>query len=124
MSMFNDIACGSRDNEVECLAHAKVVSLYARKCGTGRWSFFGLGSEKKWSSISEDSPQGERDKMAEKMMLTFEESGHPIFRATSPLSRGRVNDTLLCRFGNDLNCFSHNHFCISAQSLRSSRGNV
>ena len=27
-------------------------------------------------------------KIAEKMMLTFAESGHPIFRATSPLSRG------------------------------------
>ena len=27
--------------------------------------------------------------MAEKMMLEFAESGHPIFRATSPLSRGR-----------------------------------
>ena len=43
-----------------------------------------------WYSISEDSPQGEWDKMAEKMMLTFAESGHTIFRATSPLSRGQL----------------------------------
>ena len=28
--------------------------------------------------------------MAEKMMLTFAESGHPVFRATSPLSRGQL----------------------------------
>ena len=28
--------------------------------------------------------------MAERMMLQFTESGHPIFRATSPLSRGRL----------------------------------
>ena len=28
-----------------CLAHAKVVSLYARKFGTGQWSFIGPGSE-------------------------------------------------------------------------------
>ena len=28
--------------------------------------------------------------MAEKMMWEFAESGHPIFRATSPLSRGRL----------------------------------
>ena len=54
----------------------------------GQWSFLGPGSEKKWDSISEDSPQGERDKTAELMMLKFGESGHPIFRATSPLSRG------------------------------------
>ena len=26
--------------------------------------------------------------MAEKMMVTLAESGHPVFRATSPLSRG------------------------------------
>ena len=35
-----------------------------------QWSFLGPGSEKKWYSISEDSPQGEGDKMAEKMMVT------------------------------------------------------
>ena len=29
-------------------------------------------------------------KMAEKMMITFTESGHPVFRATSPLSRGQL----------------------------------
>ena len=29
MSMFNDISCGSKDNEKECLANAKLVSLYA-----------------------------------------------------------------------------------------------
>ena len=48
MSMFNDISCETKDNEKECLAHAKVVSLYARKFGTGQWSFIGPGSEKKW----------------------------------------------------------------------------
>ena len=51
-------------------------------------SFLGPGSEKKWYSINEDSPQGERDRIAEQMMLTFAESKHPVFRSTSPLSRG------------------------------------
>ena len=59
-----------------------------KKFGAGPSSFFGPGSEKKWYSISEDSPQGEWNKIAELMMLKFVESGHPIFRATSPLSRG------------------------------------
>ena len=90
MSMFNDISCGSRDNEKESKSNANLVSLFAKRFGTGQWSFLGPGSEKKWYSISEDSPQGEWDKMAEKMMLTFAESGHPVFRATSPLSRGRL----------------------------------
>ena len=58
MSMFNDLSCGTRDNEQECLANARLVSLYARKFGKGHWSFIGPGSEKKWYCISEDSPQG------------------------------------------------------------------
>ena len=82
MSMFNDISYGSKDNEKECLANAKLVSLHARRLGAGQWSSIGPGSEKKWYCISEDSPQGVWDKMAEKMMLTFAESGHPVFRAT------------------------------------------
>ena len=130
MSMFNNISCGSRDNKIECESNANLVSLYARRFGTGHWSFLGPGSEKKWYSIKEDSPQGEWDKMAEKMMFEFAESGHPIFRATSPLSRGRLKSKghgklsiHYCRFGNDSN-FSHNYYCKSAQSLRSSRRNV
>ena len=89
MSMFNDISWGSRDNKIECESNAKLLSLFARRFGAGQWSFLGPGSEKKWYFISEDSPQGEWDKMAEKMMLTFAESGHPVFRATSALSRGQ-----------------------------------
>ena len=86
MSMFNDISCGSKDNERECLANAKLVSLYARRFGKGQWSFIGPGSEKEWYCINEDSPQGVWDKMTELMMLKLAENGHPVFRATSPLS--------------------------------------
>ena len=59
MSMFNDISWGSKDNKKECESNAQLVSLYAKRFGAGQWSFFGPGSEKKWYSISEDSPQGE-----------------------------------------------------------------
>ena len=91
MSMFNDISCGTRDNEKECLANARLVSLYARKFGKGQWSFIGPGSEKKWYSMKEDSPQGIWDNLAEKMLLEFAESGCPIFRASTPLSRSQLN---------------------------------
>ena len=47
----------------------------------------GPGSEKKWYS-SENSTQGAWDNIAEQMLLEFAESGHPTFRATTPLSRG------------------------------------
>ena len=33
MSMFNDISCDKKDNEEECLANAKVVSILAKKFG-------------------------------------------------------------------------------------------
>ena len=79
-----------RDNEEECLANARLVSLYARKFGKGQWSFIGPGSEKKWYSMKEDSPQGIWDNLAEKMLLEFAQSGCPIFRATTPLSRGQL----------------------------------
>ena len=45
---------------------------------------------KKWYSMKEDSPQGIWDKIAERMLLEFAESRCPIFRATTPLSRGLV----------------------------------
>ena len=48
MSIFHDISCGTKDNEEECLANAKLVSLYARRFGKGQWSFIGPGFEKKW----------------------------------------------------------------------------
>ena len=57
MSMLNDLSCGSKDNEKECLANAKLVFLNARRFGKGQWSFIGPVSEKKWYCISEDSPQ-------------------------------------------------------------------
>ena len=109
MSMFNDISWGSRDNKVECESNANLVSLYARRFGAGQWSFLGPGSEKKWYSISEDSPQGEWDKMAEKMMLTFAESGHPVFRATSPLFRGLLKS----KGGGKLSI----HFCADLDTI-------
>ena len=85
MSMFNDISWGSKDNKKECESNAQLVSPFARRFEARQWSFLGPGSEKKW--------QGEWDKMAEKMMVTLAESGHPVFRATSPFSRGPLKST-------------------------------
>ena len=72
------------------MANAEVVSLSARKFGVGQWSFVGPGSQKKWYSMEENSPQGIWDHIAEKMLLEFAESTCPIFRALSPLSRGQL----------------------------------
>ena len=128
LSIFNDISWRSRDNEKECKSNAQLVSLCAKRFEIGQWSFIGPGSEKKWYSISEDSPQGIWDNLAEKMLLEFAESGCPTFRAATPLSRGHLRartwktvDSLCGRPGNEWDYFSHNCFCKPAQSLRSSR---
>ena len=89
MSMFNDISCDRYDNKDECLKNADFVKAFAKRFGIGQWSFIRPGSEKKWYP-SENSPQGAWDNLAEEMLLKFAESGHPIFRSTTPLSRGRL----------------------------------
>ena len=89
MSMFNDISCDKNGNKEECLKNADFVATFARRFGIGQWSFIGPGSEKKWYP-SENSPQGMWDNIAEEMLLKSAESGHPIFRATTPLSRGKL----------------------------------
>ena len=61
MSMFNDISCDRKGNKEDCLANARVVKVLARKIGVGQWSFIGPGSEKKWYSGEENSPQGAWD---------------------------------------------------------------
>ena len=89
MSMFNDIFCERYDNKDECLKNAEFVKTFAKRFGIGQWSFIGPGSEKKWYP-SENSPQGAWDHIAEGMLLEFAESGHPIFRAKTPLSWGQL----------------------------------
>ena len=64
--------------------NTRLVFLYAGRSGKGQWSFIGPG---------EDSPQGIWDKIAERMLVEFAESDFPIFRATTPLSRGRLRRT-------------------------------
>ena len=109
MSMFNDISWGSKDNEQECELSPKLVSIYARRFSPGRWSFLGPGSEKKWYSTHESKPQGECDRVAELMIIKFSESGHPVFRSTSPLSR----ETLKSKGGVKLSI----HFCADEEQL-------
>ena len=109
MSMFNDIIWGSTDNERECIANSTFVTLFAKRCPAGRWSFLGLGSETKWYPTNKERPQGEWDRVAELMMIKFAESGHPVFRATSPLSRG----VLKSKGGGKLSI----HFCADGDTI-------
>ena len=90
--------------------HCSLVTLLAKRFPVGRWSFLGPGSENKWYSAYIDRPRGEWDRVAELMMIKFRESGHPVFRATSPPSRG----TLKSKGGGQLSI----HFCADGIRLK------
>ena len=62
-----------------------------------------------WICRRLNSPQGDWDKIAEQMMLKFGESGHPVFRATSPLSRGVLDS----KGGEKLSI----HFCADGDTI-------
>ena len=94
---------------MQCNANADLVSIFAKKILPGRWSFLGPGSEKKWYSTHVSRPRGEWDRVAELMMIKFRESGHPVFRATSPSSRG----TLKSKGGGKLSI----HFCADGDTI-------
>ena len=93
MSMFNDISCGSRDNEKECMSNANLVLLFAKRFGKGQWSFIGPGSEKS-GTLS--------------VKTVHKENGTIVLQVHCP-DRGRLKkqrswkivDTLFSRFGND-----------------------
>ena len=119
MSMFNDIVWWIKDNDNECIVNATLVSVFAKRFPARHWSFLGPGSEKKWYSTHNGRPQGEWDGVAELMMIKFRESGHPVFRATSPMSRGTLKSKgggqlsiHFCADGDTIETvLSHNYFC-------------
>ena len=65
--------------------------------------------DQKQSGIPPTMKRGRWDKVAELMMIKFGESGHPVFRATSPLSRG----TLKSKGGGKLSV----HFCADGDTI-------
>ena len=81
--MYNDIIWGEPGKTEKCEMNSVTIANYAHRFLLGRWSFLGAGSEK-------TKPDGDWDKTAERRMLNFAESGHPIFRATSALKRGEL----------------------------------
>ena len=88
MSMYNDIVWDEQGNTETCRKISFEVVNYARRFPHGHWSFLGLGSEKKWCGTCK--PDGDWDRIVERMMMNFAESGHPIFRATSARERAEL----------------------------------
>ena len=91
------------------------------------WTFLGLWDEKKCNGILLYTLEGKWDSKTAQMVERFKDTGHPVFKSISALSRGILikekqqrHHTLQC------GCFKHralvtdHSFCKSAQYLRSS----
>ena len=85
MTMYNDIVWGDFGDTEKCIQNAIKVSKYVRRFPCGRWSFLGLGSEKKWYKTCSDKPDGKWDRTAEMMLLQLRTQYfvHPV-----PLKEG------------------------------------
>ena len=85
MSMFNDIEW--KKNDEKCVSNAEEVRNYAMKFLRGHWMFLGPESGEKWYGDSHDQKRT-WNFTVNKMVQRFEETGHPVFKSTSVLSRG------------------------------------
>ena len=56
MSMFNDIVWDAKGNDELCVNNSKTSKECAERLPRGRWSFLGLGSEKKWYGTHDGKP--------------------------------------------------------------------
>ena len=128
MSMFNDTSCDRKGNKEECLANARVVKVLAKKIWYWTMVILLVQVLKRSGILWKRIVHKEfGHHIADEMLLEFAESGCPIFRATTPLSMGNLQSKghgkLSIHFTADystIETFSHNCFCQSAQSLRSS----
>ena len=72
------------------ISNAENVKDYTKRFLQGHWTCLGPGSEKKWYGGSSYPPKGERDSTANEMVQRFKETGHPVFKSISALSRGTL----------------------------------
>ena len=75
--------------ERQCKSDSSDVAAYARRFPKGRWSFLGPGSEEAWHATLAHKPDVWWNRVAERMMLTFGESGHLVLSA---LARRRLKN--------------------------------
>ena len=86
MSMFNDIVW--KKNDENCVSNAEEVKNYAMRFSIEHWTFLGPGSEEKWHGSSNHAQKGQWNCTADNMVQRFKETGHPVLKSISALSRG------------------------------------
>ena len=69
----------------KCISNPEKVKNYVKRFSRGPWTFVGLGDEKTWYGTLSFTPEGKWDPQ---MLERFKETGHPVFKSVSALSRG------------------------------------
>ena len=77
----------AKNNAIMCDENASIVSDNAKKFPRGYWTFLNPEDENRWYGTLTYELSGDWDRPAEIMMLIFAQSGHTVFRGTSPLYR-------------------------------------
>ena len=72
-----------KETMVFVFSNSGEVKEYAR-----HWTFLGLGDEKKWYGTLPCTLEGKWDSTATQMVERFQDTGHPVFKSSSALSRG------------------------------------
>ena len=89
MSMFNDISCDRKKAIKKNVWQIPKSSPYLQRSLVLDNGHLLVQVLKRSGILGKRIvPQGAWDHIADEMLLEFAESGHPIFRATTPLSRG------------------------------------
>ena len=90
MSMFNDIDWTKKGNSDVGISNTRDVGDHQRVSARAYWSTLGPGDEEKWYGTCNYQPEGQWDQQANQMLEVFAQTGHPVFRGTSALSRGTL----------------------------------
>ena len=77
-----------KGNEEIYISNSEKVKEYAKRFSQEHWTFLGPGDEKKWYGTPPYTPEGNWDSTATQMVERFKDTGHPVFKSISALSRG------------------------------------
>ena len=88
MSIFTDIDIYSTGYEDACTSTSDKVRQYASKFVKGHWAFIGPETKRSGFVGIITKPDGKWDSIASRMVKDFEETGHPVFKGISALTRG------------------------------------
>ena len=78
MMMYNHIDWEDEKNKDVCIYNSETVSEYAKIFPKRHWSFLGPQSEEKCYGTHTYKPNGAWVQDAEKMLINFSESEHPV----------------------------------------------